>query len=246
MGMMKIKVFLSAVMLLSGILCLTVRNRPNRFVGVRFGYTLESQEAWRKANSLVGVYSTALGLIFLTLSLFGLSILAFLAIYFTSLAVLIYVSFRVAKETYELEDLKTPMEEDVKPVKLEVDLGRALVFELVSMVAYAVVAVALWNSIPVRMAVHFSLSGPDFYTEKTFGVILPLVVMGSLILLTLLLKREPLLLRKRAERALVATQFLVASLSVVVLLFNVHLVTSNVVVGIAVIGILAVILVVLS
>jgi len=240
----EVELLLSAVMLVSGITTLVLRNRPNRFAGVRFGYTLESEEAWRRANTAAGIYLTVLGVLFLVLSLLSLPLAAFFTLYIASLTILIYLSYKVAKETYELEDMKTPVG-SFKPLSPDSNLRKVMAVEFASLMAYLLSLAILWNRLPGKIAVHFSFSGPDFYMSRTAGALLFFTIMLAVITSTLLMKREPLLLRRKALRVLAATQILLSVSAISVLLFNVHLLSCRAVMAITLAGVCGVLVAIL-
>ncbi len=235
------ELFLSLLMLALGLITLAVRNRPNPFVGVRFGYTYLSKEAWRKANTFAGLYCLILGLCFLAVSLsIKLPFQEFLAVYVISVIPMAYFSYRIAKETYEREDLSTPVGE-VKPMVL--NLRRALILQTIPILFYLVAAVALWNRIPETVAIHFGISGsPNVYASKLVGVLLlPLTAMLVIVALTILAKKEPLLLRfPTAPKFLIVLQAFLAIVFLTVLLYNVGLISGSSVVLVCVIGVILV------
>ncbi len=138
---MNYELFLSLLMIFLGLATLAVRNRPNPFIGVRFGYTYLSEESWRKANTFAGLYCLILGFCFLAISLsIDLPFQMVLMIYLVSVAPMAYFSYRIAKETYEKEDLATPVEE-VKPMRVS-GLRKVLILEIIPIILYAI-AVAI-------------------------------------------------------------------------------------------------------
>ena len=223
---MDYELFVSLLMLIVGSVTLAVRNRPNPFIGVRFGYTYLSKEAWRKANTFAGLYCLILGLCFLVISL---SVRIPFMIFFTMLVIsmipMTYYSYKIAKETYEKEDLSTPIGE-VKPML--VDIKRILILELIPMILYVLAVAILWNRIPQKFAIHFGINGrPDLYASKLVGALLiPLTAMFLILALTILVRREPLLLRiPTYPSILVILQAFLAIVFFSVLLYNADIIS---------------------
>lgn len=241
---MNYDLFLSLLMIFLGLATLAVRNKPNPFVGVRFGYTYLSKEAWRKANTFAGLYCLILGFCFLAISLsVEISFQMFLAIYLVSIAPMAYFSYKIAKETYEKEDLSTPIEE-VKPMHVS-GLRRVLVLEVIPIILYAIAVAILWSRIPESVAIHFSISGkPDIYASKPIGVLLiPLTAMLLIVALTILARREPLMLRiPTAPNFLIILQMFLAIVFFIVLLYNVGLISGDSAVSVSVIGTIAILI----
>jgi len=185
------QITLSALMLGIGVIVYAFRNTPNPYIGVRIGYTYLSKEAWRKANTFAGIYCMMAGLILLTVALvFNPSRIMFIALLLISVTVLAIQSYRIAKDTYEKEDLKTPVK-DTKPVEMA-KFKPYLIVQLISIVLYFIAILMFWNRIPDVVATHFDASGnPDNYADRLTGaVIIPLIAMAIIPILTLLTSRE--------------------------------------------------------
>jgi len=203
---MNVKILLSLLLVFSGFVMLLVRDKPNPFIGIRFGYTYFSKEAWRKANTFAGLYCIILGLCFLVIGI-GLPFKIFLGIYVITITSVVYLSYRIAKETYEKEDLSTPVEE-FKPMR--VSLRDALILEVIPIILYVLAVAVLWNRIPETVAIHFGINfKPDTYASKPVGVLLiPLTAMFLVTASTVLARREPLLLRYPPNILVVLQSFL--------------------------------------
>ena len=220
---MDYELFASLLMIAVGLATLAVRNRPNPFIGVRFGYTYLSKEAWRKANTFAGLYCLVLGLCFLVISLIvRIPFEIFLTVFIVSVIPMVYYSYKIAKETYEMEDLSTPVGK-VEP--MFVDIRRLLILELIPIVLYVLVVAVLWDRIPQRFAIHFGINGrPDLYASKFVGALLiPVIAMLLIMVLTVFARREPLLLFRipTSPSIVVLLQAFLAISFLSVLLYNV-------------------------
>ena len=223
---MDYELFASLIMIAVGLATLAVRNRPNPFIGIRFGYTYLSKKAWRKANTFAGLYCLVLGLCFLVISLIvRIPFEIFITVFIVSVVPMVYYSYRIAKETYEMEDLSTPVG-NVEP--MFVDVRRLLILELIPLVLYVLVVAVLWDRIPQRFAIHFGINGrPDLYASKFVGALLiPVTAMLLIMVLTVFARRELLLLRiPTSPSILVLLQAFLAILFLSVLLYNVGVIS---------------------
>ena len=239
---MSYEVFLSLLLVFVGILTLLVREKPNPFIGVRFGYTYLSREAWKKANTFAGIYSVIAGTCLLSLVLvMDLPLQVFVVLYLASVIPLAYFSYRIARETYEKEDLSSPADM-VEPLDIG-DWRRAVKLQAIPMAVYVLLVASLWSRIPDVVAIHFSLSGePDSFASKTIGIlVIPLTAMAIMLLLTALSTREPLIFRFPAERAyefLLVLQTFIAAAFTLALLFNVGSISGEVLTGAILAGVL--------
>ncbi len=234
---------LSAVMFGIGAVVYLLRDTPNPYVGVRFGYTYLSKEAWKRANTFAGIYSMMAGLILLMITvIFNPSRMVFIALLLLSVAILVFQSYRIARETYEREDLKTPVKA-IKPVKM-VGIRPYLVVQLIPVVLYFFVMLMFWDRLPDTVAIHFSVRGtPDSYADRFSGaVIIPVVVMSVVPALTLLTSREPMLIRfpvygqgqKAIFTLLTGLQIFTSALVTSALLYNAGIVSGGLTVWLAV------------
>jgi len=241
---MDVELFLSVLMLVIGALTLAVRDRLNPFVGVRFGYTYLSKEAWRRANTFAGIYCIVLGLCFLAVSLtVELPFEEFMIAYLLSIVPMVYLSYRIAKESYEKEDLTSPLNE-VKPMVVP-SLGRIVVLQAIPMILYLIAVAILWSRIPETVAIHFGINGkPDTYASKPIGVLLiSLAFMLLIISLTILSRSEPLLLRfSTAPNFLIVLQAFLAIVFFIVLLYNMGLISGDSVVLVSIFGTIAILI----
>ncbi len=239
--MNEVEVILSIVMIFVGALTYALRNTPNPYIGVRMGYTYLSKEAWKKANTFAGIYCILMGFGLLTISIiFQPSKLIFLAILLTSVAILAIQSYRIAKETYEREDLKIPAN-TTRPLEM-IDIKPYLLVQLIPVAFYLILALALWDKLPDTVAIHFDASGrPDNYADKITGaLIIPLVTMAIIPILTVLSSREPMLIRfpfyggqKVLFKLLVGVQFFIVAVMMLVLFYNIGLIFGEVIVWFA-------------
>ncbi len=237
----ELEVIISAIVLFVGILTFAFRNTPNPYVGVRIGYTYLSKEAWRKANTFAGIYCTAMGITLLAFSmLLNPPRTIFLAVLLTLSSILAIQSYRIAKETYEKEDLSSPIKE-AKPMET-VKVKPYLLAQVVPIAIYLILATTLWDTLPDRVAIHFDLSGkPDSYADKFTGaLVLPLVSMTIVPLISALASREPTIVRFPMHSGqqtifvlLVGMQLFIVAVMSLVLLYNAGVVFSNLIVWLA-------------
>lgn len=235
---MDVELFLSVLMLAIGTLTLAVRNRPNPFVGVRFGYTYLSKEAWRKANTFAGIYCIVLGLCFLVVSLtVELPSKDFTIAYLLSIVPMTVITYKIAKESYEKEDMASPVNE-TKPM-MRFSIRRTITLELIPLVVYLVAVALLWNKVPETVAIHFGFDGrPDVYVGRTLGIVaIPVAMMLSTVILTALIQREPLILKFPASsKFMIPVQVYIALVSFSILLYNVGEISGMVSVAVSLIG----------
>ncbi len=228
---------ISVLLIVVGVLTYALRNRPNPYIGVRFGYTYLSKEAWRKANTFAGICVTILGLILLIVSLtLNISLSIFLAILMIALTILVVLSYKIAKETYEIEDLKTPTQV-TKPLRIE-GIKFYLIVQIVPIFLYLILTLILWDKIPSRVAIHFDVTGkPDYYSDKFIGaVVIPIIAMCITPLLTFLNYIEPMITRFPAFGSksfvfLTVLQFYIALATFLALLYNLNIVSGKVIVA---------------
>lgn len=237
------EIILSVVMICLGVLTYVFRNRPNPYIGVRMGYTYLSKDAWKRANTFAGVYCILMGFALLAISvILKPSEIIFLAILLILVAVLTVLSYRIAKETYEREDLKTPTNA-TRPLKI-VRIRTYLIVQLIPIVLYFILVSTLWNTIPDTVAIHFDVSGkPDSYADKITGsLIIPLATMAIMPLLTVLASREPMLIRfpvyGKGQRALLTfltgIQLFIVAIMTLVLLYSINMVFGKMIVWFAI------------
>ncbi|AAB89050.1 SdpI family protein [Archaeoglobus fulgidus] len=218
-----LKTFLSFLLIIIGLLTYALRNRPNPYVGVRMGYTYLSKEAWRKANTFAGIFCVMAGLVLIAMNmLLNLPDQVFLIVFLIIIVAVAFLSYRVGKEAYEKEDLRMPAKakKQLEPVKVE----RHLLIQLISLAAYLILLLALWNNLPKSIATHFDITGrPDSYTDKFTGaVLLPLLTMSIMPLMTLIISKEPMLTRfpTKGVKALTLVHLLIVALMALRLFYN--------------------------
>ncbi len=229
------ELMISVLLIIAGILTYALRNRPNPYIGVRFGYTYLSKEAWRKANTFAGICVTILGLSLLIISLtLNIQITVFFAILLIALTVFIVLSYRIAKETYEIEDLKTPAQV-TKPLRIE-GIKFYLTVQIVPIFLYLILTLILWDKIPSRVAIHFDVTGkPDYYSDKFIGaVVIPIIAMCITPFLTFLSYIEPMITRFPAFGSksfvfLTVLQFYIALVTFLALLYNLNFISGKVI-----------------
>ena len=226
-------------MICVGVLTYAFRNTPNPYIGVRMGYTYLSKEAWRKANTFAGIYCILMGFCLLAISvILKPSKPAFLAVLLILLAILVVQSYRIAKETYEREDLRTPAN-TTRPLEM-IGVKPYLIAQLIPIAFYLILASMFWDKLPDTVAIHFDASGrPNNYADKITGTLLiPLVAMAVIPLLTVLVSREPMLIRfpvygkgqKALFTLLAGVQLFIVAVMMLALLYNVGMVFGELVV----------------
>ncbi|WP_456436839.1 DUF1648 domain-containing protein [Desulfurobacterium sp.] len=232
------QIAVSILSILMGVLLYAFRNTPNPYIGIRIGYTYLSKEAWRRANTFAGIYCMVSGFVLLAVSLiFHPSRSVFLAIILILAAVLAVQSYRIAKETYKREGLKTHVSA-ARLKKMEAkstDVKLYLLVQLIPVVVYLILALALWNKLPDTVAIHFSASGrPNGYASKFSGALtIPLTVMAIVPVITAVSLKEPMLVRypKGSQvavfKVLTGVQFIVATAVTLALLYNAGMISGN-------------------
>ena len=223
---MNVELIISVVMIFIGAVVYAFRNTPNPYIGIRMGYTYLSEEAWKRANTFAGIYCIIAGLILLAVTLiFNPPREAFLTLLLVLVAILAIQSYRIAKETYEQEDMKTPMK-DARPIE-KIDVKPHLIVQLIPIVFYFILALIFWDKVPDVVAIHFDVSGkPDNYVDKFTGIVtIPLITTAIIPALTLLTLREPMLIRfpvyGKSFTLLTGLQILIATTMILVLLYNI-------------------------
>ncbi|AMQ18489.1 SdpI family protein [Thermococcus peptonophilus] len=236
MSELTFEVFISLTFLAAGLLTYSFRNKRNYLIGFRIGYTYMSDRAWRETNTFAGLFMMVFSVLLLGLALAGIGILAFILIMLAGVVFLTVAGFRIAKRAYEEEELS--IEAPEKPIeRIEVNVKPYLIAQLLGLAAYFVLAVLLWDKLPVRVAIHFNASGePDSFAPKTVGTLLfPLVVYPLFLTMTYFLKEPafaPLLRFSRKGWRAFAEFMTVMALGIVVidslmLLYNVGYVPSS-------------------
>ncbi|WP_456426976.1 DUF1648 domain-containing protein [Desulfurobacterium sp.] len=232
------QIAVSILSILMGVLLYAFRNTPNPYIGIRIGYTYLSKEAWRRANTFAGIYCMVSGFVLLAVSLiFHPSRSVFLAIILILAAVLAVQSYRIAKETYKREDLKTHVSA-ARLKKMEAksaDVNLYLLVQIIPVVVYLILALALWNKLPDTVAIHFNASGrPNGYASKFSGALaIPLTVMAIVPVITAVSLKEPMLVRypKGSQvavfKVLTGVQFIVATAVTLALLYNAGMISGN-------------------
>ncbi|WP_297467327.1 DUF1648 domain-containing protein [Thermococcus sp.] len=182
------EMFISVTFLLAGLLTLAVRNKQNPFIGVRVGYTYVSKEAWRKANTVGGLFFVFFSLILVGLSLLDASEVTFMLVMVAGLIGGLIVPIAVAKKTYEMEELS--MEAPEKPAgrRILVNIRPYLFLQLTFLGVYLLIVALNWDKLPEIIAVHFNASGtPNGFMSRTWGALgVPVLTWGLFFLLTVL------------------------------------------------------------
>ncbi|NJE54688.1 DUF1648 domain-containing protein [Thermococcus sp. 21S9] len=178
------EVFVSLLLLWAGLVTLAFRNRRNRLIGFRVGYTWHSERVWRKVNTFGGLSLIVYSIILLCLAIYGVSMNAF------TIAVVVFVVAEsligtwMAEREYELEELSK--EAPDKPPATEVGIPMTsikpyLLVQLGLLGFYLILVALFWDKLPERVAVHFSASGqPNGYMDRLSGLVV-FPVLGWLI-----------------------------------------------------------------
>ncbi|EEB74585.1 DUF1648 domain-containing protein [Thermococcus sp. AM4] len=168
------EIFVSLLLLGSGLVTLAFRNRRNRMIGFRVGYTWHSDRVWRKVNTFTGLYSVAYSLLLLVLALHGFPLTPFILTMLVFVLSEVIIGTWMAKREYELEELSVEAPEK-PPAKGEVErtgIRPYLLVQLGLLGFYLLLVALFWDRLPERVAVHFSASGePNGYMDKFSGLI---------------------------------------------------------------------------
>ena len=173
-----VELFTGLTLLIAGVLTLAFRNRQSSFIGFRIGYTYNSERAWRKANTLAGVFSIAYSLFLLLLALLGVSLGVFIAIAMGFVLAEVLLDTWIARREYELEELSREAPEKPPGEKIGVHIKPYLLLQLAALGAYLLIVALSWSALPEQMAVHFSASGrPNGFMSRAWGAVgIPLMV----------------------------------------------------------------------
>jgi len=219
-----LELFVSLLLLGAGLVTLAFRNRRNRVIGFRVGYTLHSERVWWKVNTFVGLYLIACSLLLLALRE-ALPLEVFIAL--TAVIVLsgTIAGTLLARREYELEELSTEAPEKPPATGKGTDVKPYVLLQLGLLGSYLLLAVLLWDKLPERMAIHFDVSGrPNLYVSRPFGVALPVLAWLVPFSLTLL---APIGFSRRTYALMTLLSAGLVFLADVVLLYNSALVPEN-------------------
>ncbi|NJD98996.1 DUF1648 domain-containing protein [Thermococcus sp. LS1] len=186
-----VELYIVMTLFVAGLLTLAFRNKRQYFIGFRIGYTYQSDEAWRKANTFAGIFMMALSLFLLVLAIADVSLNVFVLVMIAGILLLLFLGTLIAKKAYEIEDLSdNAPERPTEPIN--VNVRPYIIVQLSAVVFYLVLTILLWDKLPEKVAIHFNASGePDNFASKDVGaIILPLIAQVLPITMTLLL-REP-------------------------------------------------------
>ncbi|ACJ17421.1 hypothetical membrane protein, conserved [Thermococcus onnurineus NA1] len=186
-----VELYIVMTLFVAGLLTLAFRNKRQYFIGFRIGYTYQSDDAWRKANTFAGIFTIALSLFLLVLAIAGVSLNVFVLVMIAGILLLLFLGTLIAKKAYEIEDLSNNAPE--RPTEpINVNVRPYIIVQLSAVVFYLVLTILLWDKLPEKVAIHFNASGePDNFASKDVGaIILPLIAQVLPITMTLLL-REP-------------------------------------------------------
>ncbi|NJE45843.1 DUF1648 domain-containing protein [Thermococcus sp. GR7] len=186
-----VELYIVMTLFVAGLLTFAFRNKRQYFIGFRIGYTYQSDDAWRKANTFAGIFMMALSLFLLVLAIAGVSLNVFVLVMIAGILLLLFLGTLIAKKAYEIEDLSNNAPE--RPTEpINVNVRPYIIVQLSAVVFYLVLTILLWDKLPEKVAIHFNASGePDNFASKEVGaIILPLIAQVLPIMMTLLL-REP-------------------------------------------------------
>ncbi|WP_297506198.1 DUF1648 domain-containing protein [Thermococcus sp.] len=173
-----VELFISLGILLAGLLTLAFRDRQNPYIGVRIGYTYMSGEAWRKANTVGGLFFVGLSLVMITLAVIGVSITTFTLVLVTGVLIGAGLSITIARRVYEMEEISTEAPAKPEGERIEVKVGPYMLIQLAFLGLYLLLVALNWRTLPDTMAVHFDASGnPNGFMSKLWGALLvPILV----------------------------------------------------------------------
>ncbi|GAB6136258.1 SdpI family protein [Thermococcus prieurii] len=235
-----LEVFISLLLLGAGLVTLAFRNRRNRMIGFRVGYTWHSDRVWRKVNTFSGLYSIAYSLFLLILAIYGIPLTPFILTMLAFVLSEVVIGTWMAKREYELEELSVEAPE--KPPATEgeamkgTSMGPYLLVQLGLLGFYLILVALFWDKLPERVAVHFSASGrPNGYMDRFSGLIV-FPVLGWLLPFSLtFLARDPGFFARMSAGVTqrgwfelnVLTSCALALVFLTVLLYNVGAVSAN-------------------
>ncbi|AIF70381.1 hypothetical protein PAP_10035 [Palaeococcus pacificus DY20341] len=184
-------IFIALLMLTAGLLTYLFRDKPNYAIGVRIGYTFASKEAWRKTNTFAGKAFMALGALMLILSPF-VDMMQNTIIMLAGIIVIFYKGYKIAKETYELEEFKIEAPEIIPQNIPELNVRPYLFGEFAILSIYFLFLALSYDKMPQNIASHFDFYGnPNGFMEKSITslVAFPLVISALIIGITYLSKK---------------------------------------------------------
>ncbi|WP_461865272.1 SdpI family protein [Thermococcus sp.] len=193
-----IELIIALTSLVSSLIVLALRNRPNPIVGFRIGYTFNSKRAWRKANMVSGIFSLGYSLVLLVMAFVGISLEIFIFLMVVFVIAEVWLGVYFAKREYELEDLSQEAPE--KPFgELKTNIKPYLIIQFVALLFYILFVALYWNDLPSVMATHFDASGnPNGYSPKLSGTLLfPIMIWGLFFTLTLVAKDPGFFIKRR-------------------------------------------------
>ncbi len=182
------EMFISITFLLAGLLTFAVRNKQNPFIGVRVGYTYVSKEAWRKANTVGGLFFVFFSLLLAGLSIIDTSEVTFMLVMVAGLIGGLILSIIVAKNTYEMEELSLEAPEKPAGRRILVNIKPYLFLQLAFMSVYLLIVALNWDKLPEIIAVHFNaFRTPNGFMSRTWGALgMPILTWGLFFLMTVL------------------------------------------------------------
>lgn len=226
--------FIGILFIVVGIATFILRNTPNPYIGVRLGYTYLSKEAWKKSNTFAAIYCILFGILLTFIDyMVKISDSVFVAIMLIGIAPMVLITYKIAKETYEREDLKEPVDGEIKPIEV-VNIKNYLLVQLTMIGIYILFASLLWDKLPDTIAIHFDVYGnPDRFADKFSGVIfIPILGMIVIPIITALIHKEPMLVRfpvygkgqKLLMLFLTVLQAFIFAVMLLVLLYNAEMI----------------------
>lgn len=234
--MEEVELFIIVTFFTAGLLTFAFRNKRQYFIGFRTGYTYQSEDAWRKANTFAGIFMMVLSLCLLVLGILGVSLSMFISVMIFGVLLLLFLGTLIAEKSYEIEDLSKNAPE--RPTELiNVNIKPYILAQLSAVVFYLALAVLFWDRLPGRIAIHFNASGePDNFASKGVGIVIfPLTAQTLPLMMTFLL-RQPgfapqLKFSRRGWRAFAELMTLlgvgIATITSMVLIYNADLIPSS-------------------
>ncbi|RLI75962.1 hypothetical protein DRP05_13760 [Archaeoglobales archaeon] len=155
---MSLAMFVGILFVIIGVLTYIFRNTPNPYIGVRLGYTYLSKEAWKKANTFTAFYCILFGILLMFTSFtIQLPDNTFILLMLVGVLPMVVITYRIAKESYEREDMRMPMDE-AKPLE-KADVKNHFIMQIALIVVYLLIVLVCWDKLPNIVATHFDIHG---------------------------------------------------------------------------------------
>lgn len=177
---MSSQMIMSLVLILAGLGCTfwAAEKGPNYWFGIRFSFTLQDSEIWRKTNRLGGFLFLTCGVLFFFLACVlpvKLEAIFVLAAVCCILLIILFTYFYA--RNLASGNVKTEIPLYLKKWKKKY----VLLISLLSLVWF-ILGISLYRYLPAELAVHFRLDGtPDGFMLKPTAVFLPVFLQVMLL-----------------------------------------------------------------